>query len=88
VLLCVLCRAGAAAESGKPIRADVCIYGATPAGIVAAVTAKQEGMSVVLIEPSRWVGGILGAGVKVEVVARSVFAVGTFDFDAVRVEFK
>ena len=43
---------------------DVCVYGATPAGIVAAVTAKQEGMSVVLIEPSRWVGGILGAGIK------------------------
>lgn len=46
------------------IRADVCVYGATPAGIVAAVTAKQEGCSVVLIEPSRWVGGILGAGIK------------------------
>lgn len=44
--------------------ADVCVYGATPAGIVAAVAAKQEGASVVLIEPSRWVGGILGAGIK------------------------
>ncbi|MBN8627301.1 MAG: FAD-dependent oxidoreductase [Planctomycetes bacterium] len=45
-------------------RADVCIYAATPAGIVAAVTAKQEGLDVVLVEPSRWVGGILGAGIK------------------------
>ncbi|RBP47900.1 FAD dependent oxidoreductase [Roseimicrobium gellanilyticum] len=44
--------------------ADVCVYGATPAGITAAVAAKQEGLSVVLIEPSRWVGGILGAGIK------------------------
>lgn len=43
---------------------DVCVYGATPAGIVAAVTAKQEGRSVVLVEPSRWLGGILGAGLK------------------------
>ncbi len=43
---------------------DVCIYGATPAGVVAAVTAKQEGRSVLLIEPSRWLGGILGAGLK------------------------
>jgi hypothetical protein len=45
-------------------KADVCIYGATPAGIVAAVTAKQEGCSVLIIEPGRWVGGILGAGIK------------------------
>lgn len=44
--------------------ADVCVYGATPAGIVAAVSAKQEGRSVILIEPSRWLGGILGAGLK------------------------
>lgn len=43
---------------------DVCVYGATPAGIVAAVTAKQEGASVLIVEPSRWVGGMLGAGIK------------------------
>lgn len=43
---------------------DVCVYGATPSGIVAAVTAKQEGCSVLIVEPSRWVGGILGAGIK------------------------
>ncbi|MDB6168356.1 MAG: dependent oxidoreductase, partial [Verrucomicrobia bacterium] len=43
---------------------DVCVYGATPAGILAAVAAKQEGCTVLLIEPSRWVGGILGAGIK------------------------
>ncbi len=44
---------------------DVCIYGATPAGITAAIAARQEGSSVVLVEPSRWVGGILGAGIKI-----------------------
>jgi hypothetical protein len=43
---------------------DVCIYGGTPSGLVAAVTAKQEGMNVLLVEPSRWLGGILGAGIK------------------------
>ncbi|MCX6850399.1 MAG: FAD-dependent oxidoreductase [Verrucomicrobia bacterium] len=47
-----------------PQRVDVCVYGATPAGIVAAVTARQEGCSVLIVEPSRWVGGILGAGIK------------------------
>lgn len=45
-------------------RVDVCVYGATPSGIVAAVTAKQEGCSALIMEPSRWVGGILGAGIK------------------------
>lgn len=53
---------GHAAEATREV--DVCIYGATPAGIVAAVTAKQEGRTVLLVEPSRWVGGILGAGLK------------------------
>lgn len=43
---------------------DVCIYGATPAGITAAIAARQEGASVQLIEPTRWLGGILGAGIK------------------------
>ncbi|WP_395742502.1 FAD-dependent oxidoreductase [Prosthecobacter sp.] len=45
-------------------KVDVCVYGATPGGIVAAVAARQEGCSVLIVEPSRWVGGILGAGIK------------------------
>ncbi|MEV4797945.1 FAD-dependent oxidoreductase [Asanoa sp. NPDC049475] len=44
--------------------ADVCVYGGTPAGCVAAITAYQEGASVILIEPSRWLGGMLSAGIK------------------------
>ena len=47
-----------------PRKVDVCVYGATPAGIVAAVAARQEGCSVMIVEPGRWVGGILGAGIK------------------------
>ena len=47
-----------------PQKVDVCVYGATPAGIVAAVAARQEGCTVLVVEPSRWVGGILGAGIK------------------------
>ncbi len=46
------------------IRADICIYGATPSGITAAVAARQKGKTVIVIEPSKWVGGILGAGLK------------------------
>jgi glycine/D-amino acid oxidase-like deaminating enzyme len=44
--------------------ADVCVYGATPAGIVAALAVKRAGHSVLIIEPSRWGGGMLGAGLK------------------------
>lgn len=51
------------AEQG-PQRVEVCVYGATPGGIVAAVAAHQEGCSVLIVEPGRWLGGILGAGIK------------------------
>ncbi|SEB09890.1 FAD-dependent oxidoreductase [Leifsonia sp. 21MFCrub1.1] len=44
--------------------ADLCVYGGTPAGCVAAVAAAREGASVVLIEPSRWLGGMFSAGIK------------------------
>lgn len=50
--------------STKEITVDVCVYGATPSGILAAISVKKEGKSVVLVEPSKWVGGILGAGIK------------------------
>ncbi len=43
---------------------DVCVYGATPSGIMAAIAVKRAGKSVVIVEPSRWVGGMLGAGLK------------------------
>ncbi len=43
---------------------DVCVYAATPSGVLAAIAAKRAGRSVVVVEPSRWVGGILGAGLK------------------------
>jgi hypothetical protein len=56
----------ASIAGAEPVKVDVCVYGATPAGINAAIAAKQEGASVILIEPSRWVGGILGAGIKTQ----------------------
>lgn len=43
---------------------DVCVYTATPSGILAALAVKNAGKSVVIVEPGRWVGGILGAGIK------------------------
>ena len=50
--------------SAKILDTDVCVYGATASGILAAIAVKNEGKDVVIVEPSRWVGGILGAGIK------------------------
>ncbi len=43
---------------------DLVIYGGTPAGIAAAVTAAREGASVVLIEPTKWIGGMVTGGLS------------------------
>jgi len=46
----------------KNNQADICIYGATSAGIIAAYTAFKEGKSVILIEPSERIGGLTAGG--------------------------
>lgn len=41
---------------------DLCIYGGTSAGVVAAYTASKAGKSVVLIEPGKMLGGLSSGG--------------------------
>ncbi|MDP4285792.1 MAG: FAD-dependent oxidoreductase [Bacteroidota bacterium] len=41
---------------------DVVIYGATSAGVIAAVAAKQNGASVMLLSPEKHVGGLTTSG--------------------------
>src|SRR5437763_15892132 len=41
---------------------DICIYGGTCAGVIAATTAAKAGRSVLLIEPSRHLGGMTSGG--------------------------
>ena len=41
---------------------DVLVYGATPAGIAAAIAAAEDGERVLLIEPSRRIGGLVTNG--------------------------
>jgi len=43
-------------------RADICIYGATSAGIIAAYTAVKMGKTVILINPDEHVGGLTTGG--------------------------
>jgi flavin-dependent dehydrogenase len=53
----------AAAESGSsPV--DVAIYGATPAGIAAALSAAEGERSVLLIEPTSRIGGMTTHGLS------------------------
>jgi hypothetical protein len=59
----VLIGAALRAQSARPIEDfDVCVYGATASGIAAAISAADQGCRVILIEPSRWLGGMSGGG--------------------------
>jgi hypothetical protein len=44
------------------IAADICIYGASPAGVIAAIQAARLNRSVVLLEPGPRVGGMTTSG--------------------------
>ncbi|MEM8737046.1 MAG: FAD-dependent oxidoreductase [Planctomycetota bacterium] len=43
-------------------RADICVYGASAAGVVAAVKAARLGHDVVLLQPGRAIGGMTTGG--------------------------
>jgi hypothetical protein len=43
-------------------KVDIVVYGGTSSGIVAAIQAKRDGKSVVLIEPSNHLGGLTTGG--------------------------
>ena len=56
---------GAMAQETEPItqaNVDICIYGSTPAGIMAAYTAKLKGKSVLLVSPTKRLGGMTAGG--------------------------
>ncbi|HAZ00101.1 MAG TPA: hypothetical protein DCY38_04875, partial [Opitutae bacterium] len=41
---------------------DVVVYGGTPGGITASISAAREGASVILLEQTRHVGGLTTSG--------------------------
>ena len=41
---------------------DVCVYGGNASGVMAACAAAKEGAKVIVLEPSRWLGGMTGGG--------------------------
>lgn len=50
------------ADNPQTIERDLIVYGASPAGISAAIQAKRMGLSVVIAEFGRHVGGITASG--------------------------
>ena len=44
------------------LAADVVIFGGTPSGLIAAISAAREGASVTVIEPTQWIGGMVTGG--------------------------
>ena len=55
---------GRAADVAGPTECDVLVYGATPGGFCAAIAAAREGAAVILLEPTRHVGGLNTGGLS------------------------
>ncbi len=49
-------------RTDKRIAADVCVYGGTAAGVIAAVAAARRGKSALLIHPGNHLGGMTSGG--------------------------
>lgn len=58
--ICVFISTARAQEA----RMDVAVYGATPAGIAASIAAAKNGHSVILVEPSDRIGGMVTSGLS------------------------
>ncbi|MFT3933131.1 MAG: FAD-dependent oxidoreductase [Chitinophagaceae bacterium] len=59
-LLCIVCFISLHAQTNTTV--DICVYGGTSGGVMAAYTAKKMGKSVLLIEPGKHVGGLTTGG--------------------------
>ncbi|MDB6023990.1 MAG: Xanthan lyase [Verrucomicrobiales bacterium] len=53
-----------AKEPAKIITADVCIYGGTSGGVIAAVQAARMGKQVIIVEPGQHLGGMTAGGLS------------------------
>jgi len=49
-------------HSGRNIKCDVCVYGGTAAGVIAALQLKKLGYDVVVVEFGRHLGGMTSSG--------------------------
>src|SRR5262245_36725390 len=67
VVSCLLVVAGfcsSAICAAEVTGADICIYGGTSGGVVAAVQAARMGKKAVVVEPGRHLGGMTAGGLS------------------------
>jgi NADPH-dependent 2,4-dienoyl-CoA reductase/sulfur reductase-like enzyme len=64
LLLASLAAADAADTPESPSIPKIIVYGGVPCGIAASITAAREGAKVLLIEPTRHVGGLSTSGLN------------------------
>ena len=57
-IIMVVATALALGGCNQPAKYDLCVYGGTSAGVVAAYAAAQQGLNVVLVEPTSHIGGM------------------------------
>ncbi|WP_143306164.1 FAD-dependent oxidoreductase [Chitinophaga vietnamensis] len=53
---------GIAARAAAPEEVDICVYGGTSAGVIAAYTARKLNKTVVLVSPDKHPGGLTTGG--------------------------
>ncbi len=61
-LVVCLCLAAWRGYPAEGVSADICVYGGTSGGVIAAVQAARMGKQVVLLEPGRHLGGLTSGG--------------------------
>lgn len=59
----------------EPETADICVYGGTSAGVIAACAAKHAGRRVILLEPGTRIGGLSTGGLGYTDIGNK-FAIG------------
>ena len=64
-ILTILLLAPLAEMQAEDRTADICVYGGTSSGLLAAIAAAKSGRHVLVVEPSRWLGGMTGGGIRV-----------------------
>lgn len=64
IVFCLLTIAMLLSSCSRPetIECDVCVYGGTSAGVIAAYSAVREGKNVLLVEPGYRLGGLSSGG--------------------------
>ncbi len=76
ILLMILSACNHRNRDSTIYRVDVCVYGGTSAGVMAAYAAKMQGLNVLLIEPGRHLGGLSSGGLGATDIGRQESVVG------------